>query len=389
MLIIYCIDNKLGGVTSLNYNLIAHCPIPTAKQWVIHIDMQEWEMSRANMQYPADRELFLTYSGKDNIYSVLRKLRKMLPNSEGALVLNYETEMAMLDHHSVRQTTYQLVHDDYNVNLATKYGHVVDVFICHNRYIYQQLVNLFPQRTPDIHFLPHGVHIPDAARQPLPEGRPIRLLFLGRMTEAKGIFDLPLISEELSAQGIPFEWTCIGNGPQLEQLKQQWPASAPVTFLSPSSNQEVIDICTAQDVFVLPTRFEGTPVSLLETMSVGLVPVITGLPGGIKEIVDPGIGYTLPVGNYRAFAKSIAELHRNRHKLQELSIACRKKVVEQFDVRLTSMAYHALFDGYKKYYKPKALHKLKVGARLDQLKLGNLITRGIRSLYEMRNNKKA
>ncbi len=51
------------------------------------------------------------------------------------------------------------------------------------------------------------------------------------------------------------------------------------------------------DVFVLPTQFEGSPVSLLETMSAGLVPVITDLPGGIREIVEPAVGFRLPMGD--------------------------------------------------------------------------------------------
>ena len=41
----------------------------------------------------------------------------------------------------------------------------------------------------------------------------------------------------------------------------------------------------AQDVFVLPTRFEGFPVALVEAMGAGLVPVVSDIASGVPEIV--------------------------------------------------------------------------------------------------------
>lgn len=380
MLITYFLDNKLGGVTSLNYNLAANCPDKGVHQFVIHIDQQEWNMTRAGIAFPVDREVRFLFSGNENEYSVLQRLRKQLPDEPGALVLNYGMEMAMLDHHAVSQTTYQLVHDEYNVRLAAKYGHVADVFICHNRHIEQRLHDMLPGRKNDIYYLPHGVAIPDAYRKHEKNNAPLKLLFLGRMTEGKGIFDLPEISRLLAERSVPFEWTCIGNGPRLEELKQRWNPGHPVRFLSPAGNDEVMRICAGQDVFVLPTKFEGSPVSLLETMSAGLVPVISALPGGIMEAVSPENGFTVPVDNNEAFADSIAVLHHDREKLADMGKHARQRIMEKYDVRKTAAAYHRMFADYGQYYKPKKLKRLKVGSRLDQPWLPSGLVRVIRKL---------
>lgn len=385
MRVIYFVDNKQGGITSLNYNLVSNNPFPDEEQWVIHIDHKETLFARANRAYPADKELFFNYPGKENTYRTIRQLRQLLPSEAGALVLNDALEMQMLDHYEVPQTIYQLVHDEYNLTLARQYGHIVDVFIAHSRFFYEALKEALPERQADIHYLPHGVSIPAVSRTPVGISEPLRLLFLGRMNKTKGIFDLPLINDQLRANKVPFSWTCIGSGPDLETLKAQWNPADPVTFCSPATNEEVIAICAKQDVFVLPTRFEGSPVSLLETMSVGLVPVITDLPGGIQEIVGNDIGYRLPMKDSVAFAAAIQALHEDRNKLRELSINCREKVTAEFNVVDTAARYHALFNQYRMLYRTKQQKRLKIGARLDQPWMPSALTRLLRTLKRSKN----
>jgi glycosyltransferase involved in cell wall biosynthesis len=386
MSIIYFVDNKLGGVSSLNYNLVNYCPEGTACQWVIHIDAKEDKMARAGLEYPADRNIPFDYSFKDNIYGVLRDLRKLLPEQPGALVVNYRLEMEMLDHFPVRQTVFQLVHDGYNLELAERYGHVVDVFIAHNSYIFDSLVAKMPARRNAIFYLPNGVPVPDFSRRsyngPYASPPPLKLLFLGRINRQKGIYDLPVIGRLLRAKGVPVEWTCIGRGPEEEAFRSEWSPADKVTFAAPADNSEVLRICSEQDVFVLPTKFEGSPVSLLETMSVGLVPVISDLPGGIREVVDDDTGYRIAVDDNEEFAAAISKLHEDRGRLETLSRNCRERIVTHYDIRARSAAYHSLFDKYAEFYCLKKLKRLKVGARLDQPWLPSMITRSLRSLIK-------
>ncbi len=98
-----------------------------------------------------------------------------------------------------------------------------------------------------------------------------------------------------------------------------------VKFLSPPSNQEVLALCSERDVFVLPTKFEGSPVSLLETMSVGLVPVITKLPGGITDIVSPEIGFMIGMDDIDGFANTIEKLYNDRGPAKKVECKLRKK----------------------------------------------------------------
>jgi glycosyltransferase involved in cell wall biosynthesis len=348
-------------------------------QTVIQIDQKEWIMSRANVEFRVQKQICFQYTGAENYYRSLSRLFGQLPKTEGALILNYGMEMAMLDHFPTQLTTYQLVHDSYNVGLAKKYGHLTDVFICHNTSILRDLQSLFPDRINRIFYLPHGVHIPSYSRKSSEPGRPIKLIFIGRMTESKGIFDLPVIDRLLKAKGVPVEWVCIGNGPELNTLKSVWGENSAL-FLSPDTNEEVLQIASECDLFVLPTRFEGSPVSLLEAMSVGLVPLISDLPGGIQDIVNEQIGYRIKTSDNELFANFIESLNANRLLLENLSKNCRNEAASRFNILHTSTAYHALFRDFKSFYRPKKIRKQKVGARLDQPWLPDFVTRWVRRL---------
>lgn len=377
--ITFFIDDKLGGVSSLNLNLIEHAP-EGFSQTVIHLEDRSLKLSKSGIKYPVDNQIQFVFDKKSNVYCVLEKMRKLVDNKPGVMVLNYGSEMAMLDHHQVSQTTYQLVHDAYNLDLAKIYGHLVDVFICHNSFIESELKKLFPSRLNDIFFLSHGVTIPDQFRKEKKADEPLRLLFLGRLAKSKGIFDLPQIAALLRKKNIKVKWTCIGSGPEESDFKKSWSPDDEVSFLSPATNKEVLEICQQHDLFVLPTKFEGTPVSLLETMSVGLVPVITSLPGGIEEIVKTDIGYAIKINDNNAFADAIAELHNNRLKLEQLSINCRNKIIEDFNITNTSKKYYELFSQYKHYKKEKKLKKIRVGSRLDHPMIPEMVVRIIRNV---------
>jgi glycosyltransferase involved in cell wall biosynthesis len=380
MNIVYFIDNKLGGVTSLNYNLASNS-LPGIKQTVIHIGAEEWNaVSRSVISFTVEKEIYFNFSEDENFYAMIKKLYRLIPIEANALILNYEREMWVLDHYPVKQTTFQLIHDSWNVGLAKKYGHVSDVFICHNTVIYEEMINLFPKRKKDIFYLPHGVKIPKKYRKRVNERSVLKLLFLGRMSFRKGIFDLPVICNLLRDKGVEFEWTCIGNGPDLDKLKLQWNPLDKVNFFSPVSNDEVLSISAEMDVFVLPTKFEGSPVSLLETMSAGLVPVITDLPGGITDIVNNEIGYRIPMDDNEGFAEAINILYNNRELLNTLSANCRDKIIAEFDVTKTAKAYHELFLRYKEFYKKKEQKKMKIGARLDHPLIPSFLSKAIRKI---------
>ncbi len=99
----------------------------------------------------------------------------------------------------------------------------------------------------------------------------------------------------------------VGSGPLLagcQQLAQQLGLSQ-IEFLG--ERQDVPALLQQADIFVLSSRSESLPVSVLEAMRAGL-PVVATDVGGLSELVAPQNGYLVPAGDRAALGDALAAL---------------------------------------------------------------------------------
>jgi glycosyltransferase involved in cell wall biosynthesis len=143
----------------------------------------------------------------------------------------------------------------------------------------------------------------------------------------------------------------------------------------------VLGLYADHDVFVLPTRAEGVPVALLEAMGAGLVPIVSDIESGVSEVIESGVtGYRPAVGDTASFAAAVAELERNRGRLETMSRTARQTVVERFDIRERVGQYQALFSRWRELYRPRpGIVRLHYGSRLDKAWLPNALVSAFRS----------
>ncbi len=163
--------------------------------------------------------------------------------------------------------------------------------------------------------IPYGVVIPERMPQRQPAaGQPLRLLYAGRLSQHdKRVLDLPKIVEALHARGVPVRLTVTGKGEDEEALKaasQHLVDKGLIRFVGILPEEEVPPTYESNDVFLLTSNFEGKPLSLVEAMGRGCVPVVTDIPSGIPDLVFEGeSGYRVPVGAIEVFADRLAMLH--------------------------------------------------------------------------------
>ncbi len=148
-----------------------------------------------------------------------------------------------------------------------------------------------------------------AAPNPFAPGRP-QIVAMGRLVRQKG-FDLLLQALALTPEPRPL-LTILGQG----ELEGQLRAQARTLHIE-------IDVCfagfqnnpypflAAADLFVLPSRYEGFPNALLEAMALGTPAVAFACPGGLEEIVLPGVnGWLAPPEDVAALAALLREHQR-------------------------------------------------------------------------------
>jgi glycosyltransferase involved in cell wall biosynthesis len=201
-----------------------------------------------------------------------------------------------------------------------------------------------------LRFIPYALDLSRftlEARPPKTGGR-LRLVFLGRLDDmAKGIMFLPAILKNAAKLGVDFSCDILGWGPDEERLKRSLKASglqACVRFHGQVLPPEVPSRLASADIFLMPSRFEGFGLSLLEAMAAGCVPVATHLQGVTDMIVVDGVsGFLCPMGDAQAFAEKIFWLSRHRDRLRQMSAQAQKRVREEFSLKRLAADYDTLF----------------------------------------------
>ncbi|MCX6300346.1 MAG: glycosyltransferase [Bacteroidetes bacterium] len=378
----HVIVNNMGGITSLIQHLILYKGEYALEQNLVQLDII------GNLNTPAKLEDGLNCVRKkqmidsnNNWYYTFGNLAKLLSEDDGILVSNDQYDLIMLQAFNIPKKVVQIVHDLYNVDLAKKYHDCVDVFIAHSMYISEQLKEILPHRTADIYFIHYGIPLHPTSILTIKETKPLKLLFLGRHTATKGIFDLIKINRLLVEKNIYVQWVILGNGPDTVQLKNEWNGIHNVSFKHPPSITEVMNEIKECDILVMPTKFEGLPVAMLEAMSMGCVPVVSNLEGGIQELVEDDInGYKCTMDDNALFAEKISYLHLNRKSLLQLQQNAQEKIYTYYNASIQMPKYQYVFFNLFKNKRLPRHHSVskKIGSRLDQFWIPNCITHTLR-----------
>jgi glycosyltransferase involved in cell wall biosynthesis len=150
---------------------------------------------------------------------------------------------------------------------------------------------------------------------------------------------------ELKKTGVPVTVVCVGDGgerPIVEKLAADLGLTGvDVRFLG--FRNDVADLLVASDFFVLPSRSEGFPMSILEAMSHRLPVVCTPVGGNPELVTDGEHGYLVPVDDAVALAAAMGKLvgdEAHRIKLGEAGYA---RVKGDFSFDRTTDRYDAMY----------------------------------------------
>jgi glycosyltransferase involved in cell wall biosynthesis len=163
--------------------------------------------------------------------------------------------------------------------------------------------------------------------------RPLRLAYVGRLIEEKGIDDA-LMAMTLARSDIRL--SIMGEGPHEMQLRSRVRAlglDSKVTFRSWGSPDEVASFIRAADATILLTRTtravrEQFGRAITESQSSG-VPVIGSACGAIPDVVADG-GWIIPESDPAALAKLLEHLHGAPDEIMARGAAGRSNVAKRF-----------------------------------------------------------
>ncbi len=186
--------------------------------------------------------------------------------------------------------------------------------------------------------LENGVDLDRFVASPWPDaplGRPLRVLFVGRLVPVKGVDMLLHAVSEVVGAGQEIQLDVVGDGP----MRKQWNALAGklglaenVTFHGALEHAAVARQMAACHVFCLPSVRESGGAVLLEAMACAR-PVIALDFGGPGEIVDDEVGCLVPLTNPErvkaALTRALLDVCASPERWRQRGLAGRDRVEQQ------------------------------------------------------------
>lgn len=185
-----------------------------------------------------------------------------------------------------------------------------------------------------VHVMPNPIDLQmDVTLQ---EKRESSILFLGRLEQEKGVFDLlnafPAVAAHLPDVSLMF---CgVGSArKQLEQMAQEYGLGSRVLFPGWVDGEEKTRLLRRAAVFVLPSYAEGMPMSVLEAMAAG-TPVVASCVGAVPEMLENGnSGFVVKAGHVDELAEAILAALDNTQSAQ-LSSRALERVRELYSANV-------------------------------------------------------
>ena len=165
------------------------------------------------------------------------------------------------------------------------------------------------------------------------------ILFVGRLSSEK---NLPLLFKAL--QGNDFTLDVIGSG---DLKKELWCLAVKygvqIQFHSIIPNDQMPEVYNRYKVYVLCSRFEGNPKTLLEAMACGNAVIGTDVPG-VREIIKHEISGLLVPVEHKSLRLAIQRLMSDENLCRFLGEHARKQIMENNSLEKALNVEYAAYD---------------------------------------------
>ncbi len=183
-----------------------------------------------------------------------------------------------------------------------------DVIVVHGAYCGRLMRNNLGSSAPRVVESEHGLLLEPPDLLP-PPAAPLKLYFFGRMEAYKGVEVLLLMAESLHAEGLPFELSIAGHGPELDRLQARFERLPEVKihngFVPPC---QIMASIQSADCVMLP-YLSATQSGVLAAAFAGRRYVIASQVGGIPDVVEHGHnGLLVPPGDPQALVDAVRKI---------------------------------------------------------------------------------
>jgi glycosyltransferase involved in cell wall biosynthesis len=197
-----------------------------------------------------------------------------------------------------------------------------------------QLCKMFPSINKNkVIPIPNAILVSNTLKEKNYRGK-LKLIFIGRIVRDKGFPEIEKSLETLLKNGIEYEYSLCGVGNYInsfynnisKELKRK------IRYYGIVSGENKYDVLSDSHIFILPSYFEGLPLSLIEAMGAGIVPICTpagSIPGVIS---DKENGFLVPFHDEDSIVEIIMQLDKDRETMKKISVNAHEHIKENYSI---------------------------------------------------------
>lgn len=178
----------------------------------------------------------------------------------------------------------------------------------------KKTLELFPQKLNDIEVIPYGFPPINKHRVYIPfEGRKIKVLFVGGLSQRKGI---SYLFQSIKGLEDKIDLTVVGSGdidscPILKQELEK------VNYIPSLPHDAILKLMSEHDLLIFPSLFEGFGLVITEAMSQGTPVITTERTCGPDVITDSKDSWIVNAGSYQPIKELLEQFIENPTLLHE------------------------------------------------------------------------
>lgn len=177
------------------------------------------------------------------------------------------------------------------------------------------------------------------------ESKPVQLVMIARFNEQKDHRLLIRAIATLKKEKILLQVNLVGCGPYLEKMKllvTQYELQDYIVFLG--MRDDIVHILSKQDAFVLVSKWEGFPISILEAMRQGLAVVASDV-GGVREAVRDGeSGFLIPRGDLQCLTDRLRQICLQPQLRQQMGENGKRFYEQNFTLEKMAQKTFSIYD---------------------------------------------
>lgn len=141
-------------------------------------------------------------------------------------------------------------------------------------------------------------------------------------------------------------------------------------ILTEDNVSNVEEYMQCADIFVLPSRQEGFPISIIEAMSCGLVVIGSDIPEISKAQIVNGVdGFTFSLNKPEELTDILKKLIGNKEEIVKIGNEAREKVIKYWSDEIVDKEYKKLYSSINYVLPVKTFNKINANNEREKIKI--------------------